>query len=122
MQKVIFRQSIIFILIAFFTISFLAFAADQERVRFQGKVMELSSKKEKMMIVSERTIAWNEGTEFYNHKGISIPVENIKKGNWVYIDSVNDKKIRRITAKKIYLLPKYIDKKERYLYPFMKED
>jgi len=33
---------------------------------------------------------------------------------------VEDKAHKRAVAKKIYLLPKYIDEKEKNLYPFIK--
>jgi len=99
-------------------ISSLTFAADKDIVTFQGIVMELDWKK-KMIVVNERSFAFNQNTIVYNEKGSLIPQDNLRTKTWVFIEGVKDKNQKKV-AKKIYLLPKYIDAKEKHLYPFIK--
>lgn len=99
-------------------ISSLTFAADKDRVAFQGIVMELDWKK-KMITVNERLFAFDQNTIVFNEKGSPIPHDNLKTKTWVFIEAVKDKSQKKV-AKKIYLLPKQIDEKEKHLYPFIK--
>ena len=99
-------------------ISSLTFAADKDIVTFQGIVMELDWKK-KMITVNERLFAFDQNTIVHDEKGSPIPQDNLKTKTWVYIEGIKDKSQKKM-AKKIYLLPKYIDEKEKHLYPFIK--
>jgi hypothetical protein len=99
-------------------ISSLTFAANKDIVAFEGMVMELDWK-EKMIIVNERSFAFDKHTIVYNEKGSPIPQDNLKTKTWVFIEGTKDKSQKKV-AKKIYLLPKYIDEKEKHLYPFIK--
>jgi len=99
-------------------ISSLTFAADKGIVSFQGIVMELDWEK-KIIIVNERSFAFDQNTIVHNEKGSPIPQDNLKTKTWVFIEGVKDKSQKKV-AKKIYLLPKYIDEKEKRLYPFIK--
>jgi hypothetical protein len=80
--------------------------------------MEVDWKK-KMIAVNERSFTIDHNTLVYNEKGSPIPQEALTTKRWVYIEGTKDKSQRKF-AKKIYLLPKYIDEKERHLYPFIK--
>lgn len=71
------------------------------------------------MVVNERLVVWDQQTLFYNEKAMSITVDQFKTKNWVYLEGVLDNAKKRVLAKKIYLLPKYIDDKEKHLYPFI---
>jgi hypothetical protein len=99
-------------------ISSLTFAADKDIVTFQGIVTELDWKK-KMIIVNERSFAFDQNTIVHNEKGFPIPQDTLKTKTWVFIEGTKDKSQKKM-AKKIYLLPKYIDEKEKYRYPFFK--
>jgi Domain of unknown function (DUF5666) len=99
-------------------ISSLTFAADKDIVTFQGVVTELDWEK-KTMIVNERSFAFDQNTILHNDKGSPIPQDNLKTKTWVFVEGVKDKSQKKV-AKKIYLLPKYIDEKEKRLYPFIK--
>ena len=99
-------------------ISSLTFAANKDIVTFQGIVMELDWQK-KIIIVNERSFAFDQNTIVYNEKGSPIPQDRLKAKTWVFIEGVKDKSQKKV-AKKIYLLPKYIDEKEKRLYPFIK--
>jgi hypothetical protein len=94
-----------------------AFAAEQGVVKFQGNMMRLSLKKIQM-IVNERKVVWDSESRFYDAKGSPVKVETLKKNSWVYIVAKTQKN-KPILIQKLYLLPKYIGKKERHLYPFM---
>jgi len=99
-------------------ISSLTFAASKDIVTFQGIVTELDWKK-KIIIVNERSFAFDQNTIVHNEKGSPIPQDNLKTKTWVFVEGVKDKSQKKL-AKKIYLLPKYIDEKEKHLYPFIK--
>ena len=81
-------------------------------------VMELDWRK-KMITVNERSFAFDQNTIVYSEKGSPIPQDRLKTKTWVFIEGVKDKSQKKV-AKKIYLLPKYIDEKEKRLYPFIK--
>lgn len=99
-------------------ISSLTFAAEKDILTFQGMVTELDWER-KMITVNERSFAFDRNTTVYNEKGSPIPQDRLKTKTWVFIEGVKDKSQKKV-AKKIYLLPKYIDEKEKRLYPFIK--
>jgi hypothetical protein len=99
-------------------ISSLTFALDKDKIAIQGVVMELDLKKN-VMIVNERAFFWDPQTIFYNEKGSPITVDQLRAKTWVYIEGMRDNVKKRAIAGKIYLLPKYINEKEKHLYPFI---
>jgi hypothetical protein len=99
-------------------ISGLTVAQGGDRMRSQGRVDQLDLKKGKME-VNETIITWNQGTIFNDEKGNPVSVEKLSTKSWVFIEGEYDEVNKRLVAQKIYLLPKYIDKKERHRYPFM---
>jgi len=101
--------------------SSLTFGEDKGILNIQGVVMVLDLKKS-MLVVNEKTFFWDQQTAFYNEKGSPITIDKLKIKAWVYIEGENDIATKRRVATKIYLLPKYIDQKERYLYPFIQQD
>ena len=103
-----------------FMFLFSAFAQGQDAFKIQGLVMNVDFQK-KMMIVNESTFAWDQNTKFYNDKGSPVTVDKLRAKTWVYIQGVKDNAGKRMMTEKIYILPKYIDKKEKHLYPFFNE-
>jgi hypothetical protein len=99
---------------------FSAFAQGQEAFKIQGVIMNVDLQK-KMLIVNESTFMWDQNTKFYNDKASPVTVEKLRAKTWVYIEGVKESAGKRMMAEKIYVLPKYIDKKERHLYPFFNE-
>ncbi len=99
-------------------ISSLTFAANKDIVTFQGIVTELDWQK-KIITVNERSFAFDKNTIVHNEKGSPIPQDNLKTKTWVFVEGVKDRSQKKL-ATKIYLLPKYIDEKEKHLYPFIK--
>ena len=106
------------ILFLTFTISSLTFAGDKDIVKTQGIIMAIELFKNSM-VVNERLVVWDQQTFFNNEKGKPITVDQLKTKNWVYLEGVLEKEKKRVLAKKIYLIPKYIDGKEKHLYPFI---
>ena len=92
------------------------YASEEDKIKFQGKIMNLNLER-KMMIVNEGLFVWDEKTVINNHEGSLVTIEKFKPDLWVYIEGERVKK--QIVIRKIYLLPKYIDNKERNRYPFM---
>jgi hypothetical protein len=113
------RRSILLAVFISLFISPLTFASDKAIVTVQGIVMELDWNK-KTIVVNERSIVLDQNTIVHNDKGSPIPRENLRAKAWVYIEGAKDRTQKRIVAQKIYLLPKYIDDKEKRRYPFIK--
>ena len=119
MQKKGFRRRLLFVTFAVLILSSMALAANDGNVKFQGKVMELDLKKN-VMSVNERPVVWDQNTIFYSDRKVPVTAERLKIRSWVYIEGISVD--RKISALKVYLIPKYVYKNERHLYPFMEED
>jgi len=117
-KKTFFQKTMAIIPFFVIIISVLTFAADGDIVKTQGIVMELDLKVN-YMVVNERQIVWDSNTIFYNEKGSLISVDKLRVKAWVYVEGVSDKAKKNVKAKKVYLLPKYINEKEKHLYPFI---
>jgi hypothetical protein len=118
-RKAFFCRFIIFG-VSFMT-SFLAltFASGQDIYTGQGIIMKVEVK-QRVMVVNERVFTWDQTTAILDGKGTPISIERYRPKAWVYIEGVTEKKENRIKIEKIYLLPKYVEKKEKHLYPFIK--
>jgi hypothetical protein len=109
---------VICVMVLLFTGS-LTGATEKDMVQFQGIVMTVDLKKHSM-VVNERLCVWNPQTPINDEKGLPIDMDRLKAKTWVYVEGVQEKGHRRVLAKAIYLLPKYVDEKEKRLYPFIK--
>jgi len=122
MHRSFFCKGVPFIISFLFVFSSaLTFSAERDSIKIQGIVMELNLKNS-TLVVNEKTFIWNEKTVFNNEKGAPVKLEQLKAKAWVYIEGENDRAHKRWIAKKIYLLPKYINRKELHLYPFIEKD
>ncbi len=119
MKRIILHGGICLSIFFILVISALTFASDKGIVTTQGVVMVVDLKK-KTVIINERAFTLDEKTILHNEKGSPVTLDNLRARTWVYIEGVEDKAYKRVVAKKIYLLPKYIDEKEKNLYPFIK--
>ena len=109
--------SVFFLLI----FSALTFAEDINIVKIQGVVMSLDLKKS-TVVINEMTFVWDQQTAFHNEAGSPITMDKLRTKGWVYIEGEHDKAYKRWVAKKIFLLPKFIGRKELHLYPFIEQD
>jgi hypothetical protein len=73
----------------------------------------------RIMGVNEGELVWDDKTATYNDAGSPIPIERFQPGSWVFIEAERDKAKKRMVIRKLFLLPKYINYKERSRYPFM---
>jgi hypothetical protein len=112
-----------FLLTVFFLLFFsvLTFAEDISIVKMQGVMMSVDLKKS-TVVINERTFSWDQHTTFHNEQGSPIKIDKLRTKGWVYIEGENDKVHKRWVAKKIYLLPKFIESKNLHLYPFIEQD
>jgi hypothetical protein len=111
------REIIIFVVSFIIIFSTSTFASGQERYRNQGSIMEMDLNRSNM-IVNERVFVWNQNTTFYDDKGSPVGIDGFKPKSWVYIEGTRNKN-NIILIEKLYLLPKYVGKKEKHRYPFM---
>jgi len=99
-------------------ISALAFASDNVTYKVQGKVAVVNLDK-KFLVIGETTFSWNQNTIFSDAKESPITINKVKPNAWVYIECEYIRRTDKRIAKKVYLLPKLIGKREQHLYPFM---
>ena len=121
MNRSFFCKGVPFIISFLLIFSALTFSAERDSVKTQGIVMELNLKNN-TFVVNEKRFLWNGQTALNNEKGTPVKLEQLKAKSWVYIEGDYDKAHNRWIAKKVYLLPKYIDRKELHLYPFIQKD
>ena len=113
------RKVILICVVVLLATGSLTGATEKDMVQFQGMVMTVDLKKHSM-VVNERTCAWNKQTLINDERGLPIEMDRLKAKTWVYVEGVQEKGQRRVLAKAIYLLPKYIDGKEKRFYSFIK--
>jgi hypothetical protein len=108
------------LLFVFLMIVLVSSALGQESngVKVQGRVMSLDLYKN-VITVNEKTFLLNSQTMIRDEKDHSAGMSRLKPEAWVYVVGENNSAIKKLVAKRIYLLPKYIERKERHLYPFM---
>ncbi|MGB7573664.1 MAG: hypothetical protein WBN53_07355 [Thermodesulfobacteriota bacterium] len=116
MKKCIMIGGIIFIVLSILPFSTLTSASEEAIVKMQGSIMSIDVGKN-IIIVNEKTFIWNQSTIFNNDRGSQIGVDKFTPKSWVFIEG--ERKGQSIVINKIYLLPKHVDYKERYRYPFM---
>lgn len=120
MKKGFFKQIGCVAVIIILATSAVVFAAEGDKIKVQGKVMELDLKK-MVIVVCEKAFVMDQTTVVCNEKGSPIPNDRLKAQARVYIVGENDQASKRLVARKIYLLPKRIPGKEKHLYPFMQD-
>jgi hypothetical protein len=94
----------------------LTYGIEENIVKTQGRIMALDLKRN-TMVVNEKTFVWKQNSAVYNDKGSPATIDKFRPNTWVYIEGEKDN--NKIIINKIYLLPKYVERKERHLYPFM---
>ena len=112
-------KSIAGIMLFILSLSGLTFATEKDMVNFQGIVMSVDMKKQSM-VVNEKLCLWNRHTVINDARGSTATLDQLKTKGWVYVEGVYDKAHHRVQAKTIYLLPKYVEGKEKSRYPFIK--
>ncbi len=111
------NKMMIFALSSVMIFSALSVASGQDVYKNQGAILQIDPKNN-TMVVNERHFVWNQNTTFYDSKGSPADLGAFKPKSWVYIDGTTARN-NIILIEKIYLLPKYVGKKEKNRYPFM---
>ena len=111
-------DKIVLILCSVLLFSASVFAVEQSVVRIQGRIDEIDLKKHRM-VVNEKIFIWDANTMFYNENSSPIPADKLKSNIWVYVEGIRNAGTRQITIKRIYCLPRYIERDEANLYPFI---
>ena len=99
-------------------ISVLAFASDDNTSKIQAKVTEVNLDR-RALYIGETSFLWDQNTIFCDAKGNPITIDRVKPDSWVYIAYDFNKRTDKRIGRKVYLLPRHIEKKEQHLYPFM---
>lgn len=97
----------------------LSFARDGSMLRTQGLVNPGGNLKAGYLIINEMRVYIDKTTEVMDHRGKPILITEIKPKNWVYMEVERDPNKRTAKAKKIYLLPHYVDPSKRKNFSFM---
>jgi hypothetical protein len=119
-KKEFFRKIGCVAVIIILATSVLGFAAEGDKIRVQGKVMELDLNT-RMIVVCEKAFVMDQTTVVCDEKGSAISSDRLKAKARVYIVGETDQANKRLVARKIYLLSKRIPNKEKHLYPFMQD-
>ncbi len=72
------------------------------------------------LFINEMRISINEKTEVLDHHRSSLPVSELKAKRWVYLEGEKDPNQKTVKAKRIYLLPHYVNPDQRRMFPFVK--
>lgn len=118
MRGSFFIKKILLVTILVSFISALALASDSVIYKIQGKVTEVNLKK-MSLAVYETSFIWDHNTIFSDEKENPITINKVKPNSWIYIVCEYGIGTNKRIAKKVYLLPKPIEDKDKHLYPFM---
>jgi hypothetical protein len=96
-----------------------SFGADGEVMRTQGLINPGGSLKTGYVLINEMRVYIDKTTQVLDHRGVSIQTTELKPKRWVYIETVKDPIKKIMVAKKIYLLPHYVNPEQRRKFAFM---
>ncbi len=102
-----------------FSISSLA-AKDSAVFRTQGLVNPGGNLKAGYLLINEMRVYLNGATQIVDYQGRTLQPTEIKAKRWVYVELEKDAALKRMRARRIYLLPHYIGRAEKKQYAFMK--
>jgi len=95
-------------------------AVDGNIIRTQGLINPGGNFKGGYILINEMKVYINKTTQVMDHREIPVPITELKPKRWVYMEVKKNSNGNKITAKKIYLLPYYINPEERRKYSFMR--
>jgi len=102
------------------SVSSLSSAAGDSVLRTQGLINSGGNLKAGYLLINEMRVYIDKMTQVMDHREIPIPVTELKPKRWVYVEIVKDPGQKTLLAKKIYLLPHYVNPEEKQRFPFMK--
>ena len=122
MEKWTFRTKLDLVLIGciIFFAAHLALAKESNVLRTQGLINPGGSLKAGYLVINETIVYIDKRTQVMDHRETPISITEFQPKRWVYMEVEKDQnKKARVRAKKIYLLPHYINPEERKNFPFM---
>ena len=93
---------------------------DIKVMRTQGLINPGGNLKASYLLINEMRIYINGTTKIMDQDSKPIQVTLLKPKNWVYMEIEKDSNQKYFRAKKIYLLPHYVNSGEKKRYSFMK--
>lgn len=97
----------------------LAQAKEGNPIRTQGLINPGGNPKAGYLFINEMRVYYDRTTLLMDQREMPIPITEFTARKWVYMEVEKDSR-GRIRARKIYLLPHYINPKERKKLSFMK--
>lgn len=94
-------------------------AKDGNVLRTQGLINPGGKLKSGYLIINEMRVNIDKTTKVMDHRETPIPITELQPKRWVYMEVEQDQSQKTTRAKKIYLLPRYINPEERKNFPFM---
>lgn len=109
------------ILVASFILIMVPFclAGEKDLIRTQGLINPGGNPKAGYLFINEMRVYIDRTTQIMNHYGTSIPITELKPKKFVYIEMEKDPNQSINKAKKIYLLPHYINPQDKGKFSFM---
>jgi len=86
----------------------------------QGLINPGGNFKAGYLFINEMRVYIDKTTQLMDHRETPILIKEFQPKHWVYMEVEKDPKRKFVRARKIYLLPHYIDPKERAKFKFMK--
>ncbi len=97
----------------------LAQAKEANAIRTQGLINPGGNPKAGYLFINEMRVYYDRATLLMDQREKPIPITEFTAQKWVYMEVEKDS-LGKIRAKKMYLLPHYINPKERKKLSFMK--
>jgi len=89
-------------------------------LRTQGLINSEGNLKAGYLLINEMRVYIDKMTKVMDHREVPISITELKPKKWVYMEIEKDPSQKIIKARKIYLLPYYVNPKERQRFSFMK--
>lgn len=94
-------------------------AGDLNVLKTQGLINPGGNPKAGYLIINEMRVYIDKTTQVMDHRETLISITEFQPKRWVYMEVEKDQSNKMMKAKKIYLLPRYINPEERKKFPFM---
>ncbi len=95
-------------------------AAEGNLVRTQGLINTGTDAKAGYLLVNEMKVSMDGATKVLDHRQVPVPVTELKPKRWVYVELEKNPRQKIMKAKSIYVLPYYVNPKNKKDFPFMK--
>ncbi len=96
------------------------FGAEHNILRTQGLINPGGNLNKGYLLINEMRISIDRTTQVMDERQTPLPVTELKPKKWVYMEIESDSVKMTAKAKKIYVLPHYIEPREKQRFPFMK--